>query len=272
VTLVAAVRVMWIIEEHHTTTWERNKVTAIRLFENCAVEHEVRLAVHNDAARERYDIVEALRSACEVVGGGDYGSTACRLCLEEIHDLLLRCWVHARYGLVKEIEERISRQGTRQEDSAPLPTGELANLATCEVEHVNPLQGIGHRISVNATWPAQRAKRWSAAHHDHLIDRDGEAPVHLLGLRHVGNALRILTHGRAKHIDAATPWLHESGDALDQRGLSATIRSKDCRERSSLQGEVDVRDCRSIPIARGNAGNGDSLATSTLGSQAVFVN
>jgi hypothetical protein len=75
-TLVTAVCVMWVIEEHHAATWERNKVTAIRLFENCAVEHEVRLAVHNDAARERYDIVEALRSACEVVGRGDYGSTA----------------------------------------------------------------------------------------------------------------------------------------------------------------------------------------------------
>jgi hypothetical protein len=229
-TLVTAVLMMWVIEEHHAATWERNKVTAIRLFENCAVEHEVRLAVHNDAARERYDIVEALRSACEVVGGGDYGSAACRFSLEEIHDLLLRRWVHARYGFVKEIEKRISRQGTRQEDSAPLPTGELTNLATCEVEHVNSLQGISHRISVNATWAAQRAKRWSAAHHHHLVYRDGEAPVHLLCLWHIGHALCILTHWRTKHVDAATPWLHESGDAFDQRGLPATIRPEDGSE------------------------------------------
>jgi hypothetical protein len=271
-TLVTAVLMMWVIKKNNATTGERNKVAAVCLFQHSAIQDKVRLAVHNDSSSQRHNVVEALRSACEVVGGGDYGSAACRLCLEEIHDLLLRRWVHARYGLVKEIEKRISRQGTRQEDSAPLPTGELANLATCEVEHVNSLQGISHRISVNATWPAQRAKRWSAAHHDHLIDRDGEAPVHLLGLRYVGHALCILTHWRTKHVDAATPWLHESGHAFDQGGLSATIRSKDCRERSSLQGEVDVRDCRSIPVARGNAGNGDSLATSTLGSQAVFVN
>jgi hypothetical protein len=114
--------------------------------------------------------MEALRGTGEIVRGGDYGSTACRLCLEEIHDLLLRCWVHARYGLVKEIEKRISRKGTCQEDSAPLPTGELANLATCEVKHVNPLQGIGHRISINTAWATKWAKRWGAPHHHHLID------------------------------------------------------------------------------------------------------
>jgi hypothetical protein len=170
VALVAAVRVMWVIEEHHAATWERNKVTAVCLFQHSAIQDKVRLAVHNDSSSQRHNVVEALRSACEVVGGGDYGSAACRLCLEEIHDLLLRRWVHARYGLVKEIEERISRQGTRQEDSAPLPTGELANLATCEVKHVNPLQGIGHRISINTAWATKWAKRWGAPHHHHLID------------------------------------------------------------------------------------------------------
>jgi hypothetical protein len=230
VTLVAAVRVMWIIEEHHTTTWERNKVTAIRLFENCAVEHKVRLAMNNHAPRKCHNVMEALRSTGEVVGGGHNCSASRSLSLKEIHDLLLRRWVNTSNRLVEQIEERIRCKGSCQKDSTSLPTGELTNLATRQIEHVNSLQGIGHRISVNATWAAQRAKRWSAAHHHHLVYRDGEAPVHLLCLWHIGHALCILTHGRAKHVDVATPWLQESGDALDQRGLSATIRSKDCRE------------------------------------------
>jgi hypothetical protein len=221
---------MWVVKQHHAATWKWNKVTAIGLFKNCAVEHKFRLAVHNDAARERYDIVEALRSACEVVGGGDYGSTACRLCLKKIHDLLLRRWVHARYGLVKEIEERISRKRSRQEDASSLPTGELANLATCEVEHVNPLQGIGHRISVNAAWAAQRAECRSAAHHHYLVYRDGEAPVHLLSLWHIGNTFRERANRRTEDLDLAAPRLHQPSDALDQRGLSATIRPEDGRE------------------------------------------
>jgi hypothetical protein len=229
-TLVTAVLMMWVIKKNNATTGERNKVAAVCLFQHSAIQDKVRLAVHNDSSSQRHNVVEALRGACEVVGGGDYGSTSCRLCLKKIHDLLLRCWVNARYGLVKEIEERISRKGTCQEDSAPLPTREFTDLATRQVEHVNSLQRIRHRISVNATWAAQRAKRWSAAHHDHLIDRDGEAPVHLLGLRYVGHALCILTHWRTKHVDAATPWLHEPGDAFDQRGLSATIWSEDCSE------------------------------------------
>jgi hypothetical protein len=230
VTLVAAVRVMWIIEEHHTTTWERNKVAAIRLFENCAVEHKFRLAMNNHSPSKCHNVMEALRRTGEIVRGGYNRSAACRLSLKQIHDLLLRCWVNASNRLVEEIEEWISRKGSCQEDSTSLPAGELTDLATCQVEHVNSLQGICHRVSINAAWAAKWAKRRGAPHHDHLIDRDGEAPVHLLGLRHVGNALRMLTHGRAKHVDAATPWLHEPGDAFDQRGLSATIRSKDCRE------------------------------------------
>jgi hypothetical protein len=226
-TLVTTVLMVWVIKKDNATTGERNKMAAVGLFQHSAIQDKVCLAVHNDSSSQRHNVVEALRSTCEIVRGGYNRSTACNLCLKEIHDLLLRRWIHAGHGLVKEIEKRISSEGTRQEDSSSLPTGELANLATCEVEHVNPLQGIGHRISVNATWPAQRAKRWSAAHHDHLIDRDGEAPVHLLGLRYVGHALCILTHWRTKHVDAATPWLHEPGDAFDQRGLSATIRPED---------------------------------------------
>jgi hypothetical protein len=170
VALVAAVRVMWIIEEHHTTTWERNKVTAIRLFENCAVEHKVRLAMNNHAPRKCHNVMEALRGTGEVVRGGHNRSASRSLPLKEIHDLLLRCWVNASNRLVEEIEKWISRKGSCQKDSASLPTGELADLATRQVEHVNSLQGIRHRVSINAAWAAKWAERRGAPHHDHLID------------------------------------------------------------------------------------------------------
>jgi hypothetical protein len=102
---------MWIIEEHHTTTWQRNKVTAIRLFENCAVEHKFRLAMNNHAPSECHNIMEALCCTGEVVRGGYNRSAACRLSFKEIHDPLLGCWVNASNRLVKEIEERVSREG-----------------------------------------------------------------------------------------------------------------------------------------------------------------
>jgi hypothetical protein len=169
-TLVTAVLMMWVIEEHHAATWERNKVTAIRLFENCAVEHKVRLAVHNDATRERYDIVEALRSTGEVVRGGHNCSASRSLSLKEVHDLLLSRWVNASNRLVKQIKERISRKGSCQEDASSLPAGELTDLATRQVEHVNSLQRIRHRVSINAAWATKWTERWSASHHHHLID------------------------------------------------------------------------------------------------------
>jgi hypothetical protein len=169
-TLVTAVLMMWVIEEHHAATWERNKVTAIRLFENCAVEHKVRLAMNNHAPRKRHNVVEALRSTGEVVRGGHNRSAACRLSLKQIHDLLLRCWVNASNRLVEEIQEWIRRKGSCQEDSTSLPAGELTDLATCQVEHVNSLQRIRHRVSINAAWATKWTERWSASHHHHLID------------------------------------------------------------------------------------------------------
>jgi protein-arginine kinase activator protein McsA len=130
VTLVAAVRVMWIIEEHHTTTWQRNKVTAIRLFENCAVEHKFRLSMNNHSPSKCHNVMEALCGTGKIVRGGDNSSATCGLSLEEIHDLFLRCWVNASNRFVKEIEERISRKSSCQEDSTSLPAGELTDLAT----------------------------------------------------------------------------------------------------------------------------------------------
>jgi hypothetical protein len=207
-TLVAAVFMMWVIKKNNATTGERNKVAAIRLFQHSAIQDKVRLAVHNDSSSQRHNVVESLRSTGEIVRGGYNRSTACNLCLKEIHDLLLRRWVHARYRFVEEIEERISRKGTRQEDASSLPTGELADLATRQVEHVNSLQGIGHRISVNATWAAQRAECRSTAHHHYLVYRDGEAPVHLLCLWHIGNTFRERANWRTKDLDLAAPRLH----------------------------------------------------------------
>jgi hypothetical protein len=161
---------MWVVEEHHAATWERNKVTAIRLFENCPVEHKLRLAMNDHAPRKCHDLMEALRSTGEVVRGGHNGSAPRSLPLKEIHDLLLRCWVNASNRLVEQIKERISRKGSCQEDASSLPAGELTDLATRQVEHVNSLQRIRHRFSINAAWATKWAKRRSAPHHDHLID------------------------------------------------------------------------------------------------------
>jgi hypothetical protein len=158
VTLVAAVRVMWVIEQHHAATWERNKVAAIRLFKHCAVEHKVRLPMNNHAPRKCHNVMEALRSTGEIVRGGDNRSATCCLSLKEIHDLLLRCWVNASNGFVEEVEERISRKGTCQEDASSLPTRELTDLATRQVKHVNSLQRICHRVSINAAWATKWAK------------------------------------------------------------------------------------------------------------------
>jgi hypothetical protein len=161
---------MWVIEEHHAATWERNKVAAVCLFQHSAIQDKVRLAVHNDSSSQRHNVVEALRSTGEVVRGGHNCSAPRSLSLKEVHDLLLRRWVNTSNRLVQEIEERVSRKSSCQKDSTSLPTGELTDLATRQVEHVNSLQRIRHRVSINAAWATKWAERRSAPHHDHLID------------------------------------------------------------------------------------------------------
>ena len=169
-TLVAAVRMMWVIEEHHTTSWERNKVTAVGFLKNGAVEHKVRLAMNNHSPRKRQNIMEALCGTGKIVCGGNNRSAPRSLSLKEIHDLLLRGWVNASNRLVEQVEERIRCKRPCQEDASSLAAGELTDLATRQIEHVNSLQRICHRVLINATRTTKWAKRWSAPHHDHLID------------------------------------------------------------------------------------------------------
>jgi hypothetical protein len=211
---VCAVGVVRIIKEHHATPCERNEVTAIRLLEHPLIEHELCWAVGNDALCESDDIMEALRGTGEVVGRGNDRAAAGSLGIEDVHDLLLRRGVNAGDRLVKQIDLRIGGDRTRQEDSAALTTGEFTDLSLHKVRQINTRERIRNRCMIGSSRSTKRPKCRCAPHHHNLAYRDGEAPINLLGLRHIRHSLCMNAHSCSKYLHAATPWLHQPSNAL----------------------------------------------------------
>jgi hypothetical protein len=181
------------------------------------IEHKLCWAVGNDATSEGDHIVEALRGAGEIVRGRDDRAATRRLGVKDVHDLLLRRGINAGDGLVEEIDLWICGDRTRQEDPATLTTREFADLSLCKISHINTREGICHCGMIGGAGSAQRSKRWGTTHHHDLANRDGEAPINLLGLWHIRHTLRVHAHSCSKHLHAATPRLHQPSDALQQR-------------------------------------------------------
>jgi len=115
--------VMRIIKEHYATICEWDEVATVCLLEHVAVEDQLRWTVGDHTPGESDHIVEALRRAGKIVGRRDHGLPACRLGIQDVHDLLLRDRVNARYRLIQEIDLSIGGDRPCNEDSSSLPTG-----------------------------------------------------------------------------------------------------------------------------------------------------
>jgi hypothetical protein len=130
---VRAVLVMRIVKEHNAAAGEWHQVSAVRLLEYLTVKHELRCPMHHHAPREGDHVMEALGGTGEIVRGGDDGAAASRLCIQDVHDLLLRHRVNPCNWLVEQVDLWIGGKGTRNEDAAPLPTREFADLSRRKV-------------------------------------------------------------------------------------------------------------------------------------------
>jgi hypothetical protein len=223
--------VVWVIEQYDPTAGEWNEMAAVGLLEDTLIKHELRGAMGNDATSKGDHIVEALRGAGEIVRGCDHGAAASRFRIEDVHDLLLRRWVNARDGLVEQVDLWVCGDRTRQEHPAALTTREFADLALRKVDHINARERISNRSVIGCARSTEWPERRSTTHHYHLANRDGETPVHLLSLRHICHTLRVHANGGSEYLHAATPRLHQPSDALQERGLPATIWPKDRGER-----------------------------------------
>jgi hypothetical protein len=161
---------MRIVEENNAATGEWDEMAAVGALKYLLVEHQLCLSVHHDAPSKGNNIVESLRCAGEIVRRRDDGSSARRLAIKDVHDLLLRRWINARYWFIEKVDKRVCGKGPREEYASPLPPREFANLPCCKALHLNACQRRRHCIMIIAPWPTQHAEHWRASHHHHFVD------------------------------------------------------------------------------------------------------
>ena len=105
-------------------------------------------------------MVEIVCHGCQVVMDADDGLAFRLEPLEHVDNGFFRGSVHAGKGLVQQIEICLLCQGASKKDTLLLPTGELADLAICEIRHTDTIQTIQRLLFVGetaATSPAARA-------------------------------------------------------------------------------------------------------------------
>jgi hypothetical protein len=133
VPFVRAVLVMRVVKEHNAAAGEWHQMAAVCLFEHLSVKDELRCPMNNYAPRKGDHVMEALGGTGEIVRGGDDGATTSRLCIQDVHDPLLRHRVNPCDWFVEQVDLWIGGKGTRNEDAAPLPTREFADLSRRKV-------------------------------------------------------------------------------------------------------------------------------------------
>ena len=124
-----------------------------------------------------------------------------------------------------------------------------ADLAICSAEHVDALECRMDRGAIGRLRATQRTDDRRTSHCHDLLDGDREAPVDLLGLRHVGDAPGGGADRFAEDADRSGAWRHEAGDAFQEGRLPPTVRPEDRGERTSRDGEVHVVDRNALAVA-----------------------
>jgi hypothetical protein len=117
---------------------------------------------------------------------------------------------------------------------------------------VDLLQGVLDGAAVVRPGAAHAPEAREAAHHDHVLDRDGEGPVHELRLRDVGDATRLAAGRAAEDLDPPRPRAGEAGHQLEQRALARTVGPDDREQAPRLHGNRDVLEGHAFAVARGH--------------------
>jgi hypothetical protein len=193
--------VVWVIKEYNAPIRERDKVAAVRLLQHFAIEHELRGAVCHHPASERNHVMEPLSGAGEVMRGGDHRTSASRLGIQDVHDLLLRHRVHSGDRLVQQIDLRVRGECARNENPSALPSGEFADLTRCKVCHVYAFQRLRNCGTICGASTTERPNPWRTPHRYDLVNGDRKAPVNLLRLGDIGDTRRMHPDSGTQHLN-----------------------------------------------------------------------
>jgi hypothetical protein len=190
-----------VIKEYNAPIRERDKVAAVRLLQHFAIEHELRWAVRHHPASERNHVMEPLSGAGKVVRGCYHRPTACRLGIQDVHDLLLRHRVHSGDRFVEQVNLRVRSECARNEDASPLPTGEFADLTRRKACHVYAFQRLRNCGTICGASTTERPNPWRTPHCHDLINGDRKTPIHLFCLRDIRNARCVDSDRCSEHLN-----------------------------------------------------------------------
>ncbi|MNY14168.1 hypothetical protein D3C86_1473360 [compost metagenome] len=218
------------------------KAAAKGLLQVLLVEGIRRLARCQNRALDEDGAVTEFRHAAEIMGGDQHDPALVAQRLQKRDDLLFRCHIDTGERLVQQDHLTLLRQRAGQKHPLLLPARELTDLALAIIEHVDAFQRLFHHLVVAFRGDAQEIHMAVTAHHHHILHQHRKAPVHLLGLRYVGDKVfpeRFL-HRQVEDRDGTGGQRHETHDRLENRGLAGAIDADKCSDRSAGDGKAGI--------------------------------
>ena len=195
-----------------------------------------------DSAVDEHDLVAKLGHGAEVVGGDEHEVALGAELAEQLDDGRFGLHIDAGEGLVEQDDAPALGERSGEEDALLLPAAQLADLAVAEVEHADAGEAFLDDAAVFGARDAEEIQVAVAAHHDHVPDAHGKAPVHLFALRHVGDEVALLRGSDSPlgNLHAAFARLDKPHDRFEERGFAAAIDADERADGAAVEAKAGV--------------------------------
>ena len=123
-------------------------MAAIRAAKDRVITQDRGVAVGDDASVHREHAREVRHHAREVVRGYEDSAAVARKIAEKRHELLLRCRIDARRGLIEKQQLGIGRKGAREKNALTLSTRQSLNRSPREIVRLDAAKRGARGVAV----------------------------------------------------------------------------------------------------------------------------
>ncbi len=208
-----------------------------------------RRSIGEHGAVQQHGAIAEFRHAAEIVRRDQHHTSLVAKRAQQLDDGVFGLDVDTGEGFVEQDHSTVLGERAGEEDALLLAAGEFADLALAEIGHADALKRRCDGFMIRGFGDAHHVHVAIAAHHHDVLDENGEVPVDVLALRHIGDEV-LLQRGidrLAENRDLAPGEADEAHDRLEQGGFAAAVDADErgdraCRdlERRIAQGGVTV--------------------------------